>query len=90
MSKQSDAKAAQGYVAKAVPSTCGNCAHYASDMALSPYFAKRAAKGEKDWDGSEYTVERYGVEKNRRCTLGGFAVGKTATCSQYLSPTDAA
>jgi len=32
MSKQSEAKAKQGYVAKAIPQTCCNCAHFASDI----------------------------------------------------------
>lgn len=32
MSKKSEAKEKQGYVAKAVPQKCGNCAHYRFDM----------------------------------------------------------
>lgn len=83
MSRQSDAKAAQGYVAKPVPSTCVNCAHFASDQELPAWIADRVAKGEKYWDGSKYTVERFGVEKNQRCALGGFAVKKMATCDQF-------
>lgn len=39
MSKQSEAKEAQGYVAKPVPSTCSNCKHYQSKVeVLRGYF----------------------------------------------------
>ena len=31
MSKQTDAKAAQGYVEEIDPDRCGNCAHFTSD-----------------------------------------------------------
>jgi hypothetical protein len=83
MSAQSDAKAAQGYVAKPVPSTCGNCARFAYDLLLPIWAAKEKAAGRKDWEGVEYTIEEYGVEKNLRCTLGSFAVKKMATCNQF-------
>jgi hypothetical protein len=82
MTKQSDAKAAQCYVAKPVPSTCGNCAHLKSEMALSPWreldneraisFGKRLPWGDSDK-----------FEKNLRCTLGSFATKKMATCNQF-------
>lgn len=32
MSKQSEAKAKQGYVPKAIPQTCVNCGHFKSDF----------------------------------------------------------
>lgn len=85
MSRQSDAKEAQGYVATPVPSTCVNCTNFASDMVLPEWAQREVAKGAKHWSGSDsgYSVERDGVEKNRRCTLGGFAVKKMATCDKF-------
>jgi hypothetical protein len=69
MTKQSDAKAAQGYVAKPVPSTCGNCGHFASDTETRT---------------SGYVPHRvYTDESNLHCTLGSFAVKKMATCNQF-------
>jgi len=32
MSKQQDAKTAQGYTPKAEPTTCGNCIHFRSEL----------------------------------------------------------
>lgn len=65
MSKQSDAKASQGYVAKPIPKTCANCKHL--KMEVEEY---------KDW-----MLRIYTKEKNIRCGIGGFAVKKTATCN---------
>lgn len=47
---------------------CGNCKYYTSDI------QKHAS-----WDG---TVE-YPAEKNTRCSLGKFAVKKTAWCNKH-------
>lgn len=67
MSKQSEAKAKQGYVPKAIPQTCMHCAHFASEMkACAGYF------------GGAYTEER-----NLHCSLGGFAVKKMGTCNEW-------
>lgn len=71
MSKQSEAKEAQGYVAKPVPKTCANCQHFKSDNVLS-YVGH--------FDGKEYFKE-----SNLRCGLGGFAVKKMATCSEFVA-----
>lgn len=65
MTKQSKAKADQGYVPKAVPQVCGNCANFASDFVRVSQF---------------YDCQ---VEKNKRCTLGGFAVKKMGTCDKF-------
>lgn len=69
MSKQSDAKLEQGYVAKAVPQTCMNCAHFAleSQMRTSKYMPHKV----------------YLDESNLRCELGGFAVKKMASCAKF-------
>ena len=69
MSKQSEAKKAQGYVAKAVPSVCMNCIHYKSEMVEMP----------AQWSFSS----AYTLEKNKRCGLGGFAVSKQGTCDYF-------
>lgn len=69
MSKQSDAKAAQGYRLKAY--CCGDCKHFQSDMALPPSKLKVVYTGATDaqakfgrgddpreflTEGAEYTV----------------------------------
>lgn len=41
MSKQSDAKTSQGYVPKAVPRTCCNCAHFKMDTVTKECFGKQ-------------------------------------------------
>lgn len=69
MSKQSEAKVLQGYVAKPVPKTCMNCQHFKSDNVLS-----------NTWMGKDYYKET-----NLRCGLGGFAVKKMATCNEFIA-----
>ena len=90
MSKQSEAQAAQGYVAKPEPSTCINCAHFKSERVLPSWMVRDNVAGKKPWPGfgeknppDRYTVEVNGVEKNMRCGVGGFAVKKTATCNEF-------
>lgn len=68
MSKQTVAKAAQGYVPKAIPQTCMNCDHFSIDIV-----------SRIGWDKREYFDE-----KNMRCTFGGFAVTKMATCNEFV------
>ena len=68
MSKQSEAKLAQGYEHKPVPKTCVNCAHYRSEIS----FVKSA-----------YSSQGIRQEKDIRCGLGGFAIKKMATCNQF-------
>ena len=67
MSKQSEAKLAQGYRKK--PYTCSNCKHLQFEFVEKSY---------KRWDG---TVESWEEEKSHRCSVGGFAVGKNSTCN---------
>lgn len=71
MSKQSEAKARQCYIPKAVPNVCGNCAYFASDKTPmgNPF-------------GSSWTHEN-----NMRCRLGGFAVRKMGTCNEWTKIT---
>lgn len=67
MSKQTQAKEAQGYVPKAVPQVCCNCAHFVSD------------KVEREGCFGGVYVD----EKNLRCGIGGFAVKKMGTCNEW-------
>jgi len=67
MSKQSEARVSQGY--RETSRNCGNCAHRALDMVLP------------DCGATFYSIERYGVEKNKRCSIGGFAIKNKATCN---------
>lgn len=73
MSKQSEAKAAQGYVEKPVPRTCTNCANLRFDMQLPAWMQKDPGV----WG------DQYKHEANHRCGIGGFKVKKTATCSRW-------
>lgn len=67
MSKQSEAKLAQGYRTR--PSTCSNCKHLQFDVIEKSY---------THWNGK---VETWPQEKKHRCAVGGFAVGKNSTCN---------
>jgi hypothetical protein len=66
MSKQSKAKATQGFQMKPVWPICRDCINFTFDQVT-----------EKGW-GSSYVRER-----NLRCALGEFKVGKTSTCSLH-------
>lgn len=70
MSKQSEAKLQQGY--RKESDTCGNCIHYSSEMVPKEY---------KAYNGLQVWTE----EKNKRFTIGEFAVGKGHTCN-FHSP----
>lgn len=77
MSKQSEAKAAQGYIDKAIPKTCGNCANFVYEMAL-PDWMRVQNQGEPGKWGDVHKQEQ-----NKRCGLGGFAVKKMGTCNKW-------
>lgn len=80
-SKQAEAKEAQGYTTAV--KNCGNCAHMTCELALPAWMANTNADAiSRGWI-PEYTVERHGVEKNTSCGIGGFAIKKTATCTQH-------
>jgi hypothetical protein len=68
MSKQSEAKAAQGY--REEPKTCSNCVNFTSDHIEKSY---QSFSGLQTWT----------EEKNKRCAIGGFVVKKMATCDQW-------
>ena len=75
MSKQSDAKAAQGYEPKPIVRNCGSCAHFKCEIeVLKGYFA---------WSDPRE------IERNKRCGIGSFAIKKTATCALWLAKASA-
>jgi hypothetical protein len=69
-----------GYELK--PHTCGNCAQFASELQLSGWMERRNSGMSED-SSMRYTVEKNGIECNRRCTLHNFAVKKMATCRDW-------
>lgn len=79
MSEISDKKAACGYTQKVIPSTCGNCAHFASDRTLPEWMEVLNSRRVRAY----YTVEKDGIEKNLRCTKHGFTVKKMARCGDW-------
>lgn len=69
MSKQSDAKKRQGYNPEASQRVCGKCFYFQSDKV--------------EQLGYNGKPNGYILEKNLRCTLGGFAVKKLALCNEW-------
>ena len=69
MSKQSDAKAAQGYQPKPVPRTCVNCSHFAFD--------RKIIRAVTEWQKDFFE------DKNQHCFIGDFAVKRSATCNLF-------
>lgn len=80
-SKQAEAKEAQGYTTAA--NNCGNCANMTSERALPAWIVRE--NEERSRVGMRpHSVEIFGVEKNLRCGIGGFAINKTATCAKHM------
>ena len=72
MSKQTEAKERQAYTPKAIPQTCGNCAHFTADR-VNRNAAYMGQAG----------VTAYWEDTNMRCGIGGFAVKKMGTCNEF-------
>ncbi len=68
MSKVSEAKMAQGFSDK--PKTCARCVFFEADQIVHP----------PAFSWSEPHVEL----KNKRCSIGLFAVKMTSTCDKWL------
>lgn len=82
MSKQSEAKTAQGY--RDTPRNCGNCAHRQFTIAIRGYYAEENARSLANGDKPYYTdIDVYGEEGASKCGIGLFVVKKTATCSLH-------
>lgn len=67
MSKQSESKEKQFYTPKLVPSVCSNCFYFRSNTVTM--------KG--------VFGDTYKRAKNLRCDLGGFAVRRMGSCSEW-------
>ncbi len=89
MSKNS--KLSMGYTDKPVLAICSNCKNFASEMVLAPWMVERNNSGEGVYfeNDAKYTVEKHGIEKNLRCTVGGFAVKKMGSCETGFTPKEA-
>lgn len=81
MSKQSEAKEKQGYLAKSP--TCSGCANLKSDLELPTWMQEHNEKRKAEGYPAAYGDELC-VEKNLRCGIGGFAVKKTAVCPLHV------
>ena len=87
MSKQSEAKAKQGYVPKFEPNLCGNCANLKFDMELPAWMQKHnnaIAAGEFTFGRPTYGDE-HRQKKNMRCGIGGFSVKTQGSCEEWES-----
>jgi len=73
MSKQSEAKAAQGYTTD--PRNCGNCGRRTFDLETPAWLIR---------EGISHANPGWLVEKNQRCGIGGFAIKKTARCDKWV------
>lgn len=80
-SKQAEAKESQGYTTAV--RNCRNCAHMTSERAL-PAWMVRDNEERSRIGMLPYPVETFGIEKNFRCGIGGFAIKKTATCAKHM------
>lgn len=67
MSKQTDAKARQGYNLKPIMPVCSTCRYYTSRM----------ESGKTSWGA------KWNQEKELRCGIGGFAIKKMASCDEW-------
>lgn len=81
MSKQSEAKEVQGYTTAV--RNCGNCVHLTSETVLPKWAVELNEDYERRGREPVYRLPAYGVEKNIRCGIGGFAIKKTAVCNEY-------
>lgn len=84
MSKQSEAKKDQGY--RVHSNTCGNCGQFQSEVVLPAWCVNENVLREETGGPPFYILSEThgGIERNLRCSVGGFAVKKTATCDQHV------
>ena len=67
MSKQTEAKAAQGYTNRGP--TYANCVHFSCSKEEVRY--------------NHYSTRTWTRESNLRCGIGGFKCGKVSWCARY-------
>lgn len=75
MSKQTAAKAKQGYTPKAIPHTCGNCRHCVPVMGEI-----LAYKDPLSFTSGTHMVA---AQVSQKCGIGEFAVKKMGACDVY-------
>lgn len=78
MSKVSEAKKAQEYTPKHQPGVCGRCKYMTFEVQLPDWMEEKNKA-----NPGRYTVAEYGIEKNRRCAVGGFTVKKMGSCNTF-------
>ncbi|MFA5900463.1 MAG: hypothetical protein WC829_15295 [Hyphomicrobium sp.] len=83
MSKQSDTKKNQNYQPKGP--TCATCNNLQSEMVLPTWMQEENDKPTRGNCGAIWFVEKHGVEKNMRCSIGGFAVKKQGCCDLWVT-----
>jgi hypothetical protein len=71
--KHQAAMEAQQYTPKFIAGVCGNCTHMTFDMELPAWMQEQAGV----WD------DKYKIEKNHRCGIGGFPVKKLGSCCEH-------
>lgn len=81
MSKQSEAKVAQGYTPKSP--TCADCKHLKFDMVPPKWMVdhnERIKSGTASAWQTPYDLEKNSHPRKHRCGMGGFAVKKQGSC----------
>lgn len=82
MSKQSDAKEAQGYIEKA--NCCATCESLTFDLKMPAWMIgvndRKALR-----DESPVYDDSYALQKNLRCGLGGFKAKKMGVCNKFAA-----
>lgn len=83
MSKQSQAREAQGY--RHEGPRCGNCRRFTSDSVPIPWMVETNAKFVEQGKPAPYdmTLPANTREGNLRCQIGDFAIKKNAYCTQW-------
>ena len=83
MSKQSQAKEAQGYTTES--KSCAICSHRQCKVELPAWMQRYNAVAVEQKRPIPYPMADYGRESEQRCGIGGFAIKKTATCDKWAA-----
>ena len=82
MTTVAEIKKQQGY--SNTPLCCGSCRHYTSVMAVPKWMLVENASAIKSGRPEPFPFSSFATEeKNRRCTIGGFAVKKMGHCKRW-------
>jgi hypothetical protein len=77
MSKQGEAKERQGYNAKVVPATCGNCRNCEAVMGERLMY--------RDPNRSEAGTHMTMTQTGQMCAVGNFSVNRLGWCRVYVA-----